>query len=381
MTGPGRLPGIRASVLLRLARRGIGNHRVRSTILMTIVALAVAAVIGTTGRTEAARRSILAQLEQPSARLVRVADRTGEANLRPATITRLSSLPSVVWVVGLTPAGPLARNAALAGPRGSNAAEAVGTRHYWGDLFGGPLVRQVHGRLPRPFEAVAGGRAVATLGFADRAGTVDDEAAGPVAVVGAFSAIPPVEDLGSYVLLAGADGDRDTINEIIILVRTSAQVENFVERLPSVIGADAPVAVERAAELLALRAGLAAEVGDLDATILTGSLGSAALLIGAILYGAIEERRREFGLRRSQGATRSTIFALVIIETYIHTVVGTIAGAVVGTVVVANQTGRVPDPALTVAVGVLVTLAATIGSLPPAAAAALRQPLHVLRSE
>jgi hypothetical protein len=41
----------------------------------------------------------------------------------------------------------------------------------------------------------------------------------------------------------------------------------------------------------------------------------------------------------------------------------------------------VPDPALTLAIGGLVTLAGIAGSLPPAASAALRQPLYVLRSD
>jgi putative ABC transport system permease protein len=381
MTDPERLLGIRASVLLRLAGRGIGSHRVRSTITVAVVALAVAAVVGTTGRTEAARRSLLALLEEPSARLIRVTDRSGEANLGPGAISRLSGLPSVAWVVALSPAGPLGRNAALAGLRGGNAADAVGTRRYWGDLLGGPLVRQVSGRHPRPDEALAGGRAATSLRLADRVGTVDDEAAGPVAVVGSFAAIAPVEDLGSYALVRAADDASDTIGEIMILVRTSAQVEPLVERLPHLIGAEAPVAIERPAELLALRAGLVAEVGDLDAAVLTVSLGSAALLIAAILYGAIEERRREFGLRRSQGATRSTISALVVIESGVLALVGALVGSIVGSLGVANQTGLLPDPALTVAVSVLVILAAIVGSLPPAAVAALREPLYVLRSE
>ncbi len=381
MTDPGRLPGIRASALLRLAGRGIGNHRVRSTITVAVVALAVAAVVGTTGRTEATRRNFLARLEDPSARLVRVTDRSGEANLGPGAVSRLAGLPSVAWVVALSPAGPLGRNAALAGPRGGSAGDAVGTRYYWGDLLGGPLVQQVSGRPPRPNEALAGGRAVAALRLADRMGTVDDENAGLLAVVGSFSAIAPVDDLGSYALVRAGDDGSDSIGEIIVLIRTSAAVEPCVERLPHLIGAEAPVAIERAAELLALRAGLASEIGDLDAAILAVSLGSAAVLIGAILYGAIAERRREFGLRRSQGATRSTIAALVVIETSVLAVGGTLVGSIAGSLVVASQTGLVPDPALTVAVGALVILAAIVGSVPPAAAAALREPLYVLRSE
>ncbi len=374
------LPGIRTSVLLRLAWRGIVGHGVRSTITVVVVGLAVAAVVGTSGRTEATRRTLLAQLEDPSARLVRIVDRSGQADLSPSTISRLAAIRSVEWAVGLSAAGPLGRNPALGTARTGFASDAVGTRRYWGDLLGGPLIHQVSGRPPEPAEALVGERAHSALGLTDRAGTVDDEVGGPLAVVGSFAAIDPVENLSAYVMVRARDTEGP-VSEIVVLIRSSAQVEPFVERLSGLLGTDQPVGVERAAELLALRAGLAAEVGDLDAAVLTGSLSSGGFLISAILFGAVEERRREFGLRRSQGATRSTIAALVLTESSVLALVGTVAGAIAGMLFVAAQTETVPDPALAAAVGALVILSAIAGSIPPAAMAALREPLYVLRSE
>ncbi len=379
-TDRGASRGIRPSVLLLLARRGVGGHRVRSVVTILVVALATIAVIGTTGRTEAARRSLLAQLEVPAARLVRVVDRDGQANLTPDAVRRIASLRSVAWVVGLSPAGPLGRNPALGGPRQGYASEAVGTRRYWGDLAGGPLIRAVSGRDPAPGEAVVGNRAADVLGLADRAGTIDDEISGSVAIVAEVIAVAPVENLGAYVLIR-ADAADAGVAELLVLLRTSAQVEPFVERLPGLLGAGTPLGIERATELLAIRSGLATEVGELDAAVLAASLISGTLLVGAILYGAIEERRREFGLRRSQGATRSTIAALVVIESMLLVIAGTIVGAISGTLLVLAQTGAPPDPGLTIAVGAIVSLAAIAGSLLPAAAAALREPLYVLRSE
>lgn len=345
-----------------------------------VIALATVAVIGTTGRTEAARRSLLTRLEAPEARLVRVVDRDGQANLSPAAVSRIASLRSVAWVVGLSPAGPIGRNPALGGPREGYTSEAVGTRRFWGDLAGGPLVRSISGREPAVGEAAIGERAARILGLADHAGTIDDEEAGPIAVVAAVAAVPPVENLGAYVLIRGNE-TNERVTELLVLIGTSAQVEPFVERLPAVLGIDTPLGIERATELLAIRGSLANEVGELDAAILAGSLSSGTLLIGVILYGAIEERRREFGLRRSQGATRSTIAALVLIESTLLALVGTILGAIAGTLLVVAQTTALPDPALTVAVGALVALAAVAGSILPATAAALREPLYALRSE
>jgi putative ABC transport system permease protein len=363
-----------------LARRGVTGHLVRSAVTILVVALATTAVIGTSGRTEAARRTLLARLEVPEARLVRVVDRDGQAGLSPAAVSRIASLQSVAWVVGLSPAGPLGWNPALGGPRQGYASEAIGTRRYWGDLGVGPLIRVLAGRDPAIGEAVIGHRAAGVFGLADGAGTVDDEEVGPVAIVAEVAAIPPVENLGSYVLIRGDQGDA-SVTELLVLVRTSAQVEPFVERLPDLLGLDAPIGIERATELLSIRESLVTEAGELDAAILAASLISGALLIAAILYGAIEERRREFGLRRSQGATRSTIAALVFIESTVLAVVGSILGAIVGTALVFTQTDAVPDPVLTVAIGALVTLAAIAGSILPAAAAAWREPLYVLRSE
>lgn len=293
---------------------------------------------------------------------------------------RLASLRSVAWVVGLSPVGPLAHNPALGGAREGYAREAVGTRQYWGDLAGGPLIRALSGREPAIGEAVIGSRAAGVLGLADRVGTIDDEAIGPVAVVAEVAAVPPVENLGAYALIRGGS-ERGHITELLVLIRTGAQVEPFVERLPGLLGVTSPLGIERATQLLAVRDDLAAEVGDLDHAILAASLVSGALLIGTVMYGAIEERRREFGLRRSQGATRSTIAALVIIELTILAIFGTVIGGIAGTLLVVAQTNVFPDPGLTLSVGALVTLAAIAGSMLPAAAAALREPLYVLRSE
>lgn len=381
MSDPGRLPGIRTGVLLGLALRGIGDHRLRSLVTILVVALAVATVVSTTGRTEAARRSLLARLEAPSSRLVRVVDRAGNTNMSPDAVRNIAALRSVAWVIGLSAAGPLGRNPALGGPRQGYARDAVGVRAYWGDLAGGPLVRVLSGREPAVGEAVAGSRAVAVLGLADRVGTVADEDRGPLAVVGSVAAAPPVENLGAYVLVRGGETDA-RVTELLVLIRTSAEVEPFVERLPALLSADqGPLGVEWAPDLLAVQRELAADAGALDAAVLGASLGTSILLIGAILFGAIEERRREFGLRRSQGATRATIAALVVIESSLLALLGSALGAGVGTLVVVSQTGLLPDLLLTAAVGTLVSLAAIAGAVPPAAAAALRQPLYVLRSE
>jgi len=158
-------------------------------------------------------------------------------------------------------------------------------------------------------------------------------------------------------------------------------VEPFVARLGDLLPSrEGPLGIERAAELAALTEALATDAGALDAAVLWGALGATAAMVAALRFGAIDERRREFGLRRSQGATRSTIAAIVVLESAILGAIGVVLGGAVGAVLVVAQTGLAPDPALVASVGWLLALAAVAGAIPAAVAAARRDPIEVLRT-
>lgn len=372
-------PGIRTSVLLRIVARGLVEHRRRSVAAVVVMALACVAVVDTSGRTDVVRRSLVAALEEPGLRLVQIVDRSSQAMLSEDTVGQLSSLGSVEWVLGLGPLGPIGRNAALGSPREGYGGEAVGVRAYVGDLFGGPFVRLDSGRRPEPGEAVAGRMAVRRLGFADGLGTVDDDRQHRVGVVGTLAAATGLDRLDAYVLVRG--GPEVTVTELLVLVRRARDVEPFVARLPRLLPSpDVPLGIERSSELAALRQELAREAGALDAAVLWGALATTAAMVAALRFGAIDDRRREFGLRRSQGATRSTIGAIVVLETFLLAVAGTGLGALVGVGLVVVQTGLAPEVGLVAAIAALLTLAAVAGSVPAAVAAALRDPLEVLRT-
>ncbi len=374
------LPGVQPAVVLRLGWRGVGRHRVRSSITVFVIALAALAVISSTGRTEATRRSLLARLEDPAARLIRIVDTDGTAHLSGAQVGAIERLGSVAWVIGLSPAGPIGRNPALGDARRGFAAEAVGTRHYWGELSGGGLLTLATGRNPAPGEAIAGDSAAAVLHMRDQLGTVEDEDLGPIAVVGTIRAEGPLANLEAYVLIR-AGADEAALTEIAILARTSGDVERLAAVLPSLIQSEGPLVVARASELLAIRDALATEVGALDQAILFGSLASSAVLVATLLYGAIEDRRREFGLRRSQGASRATIVNMVMTESIILATLGSSAGGVAGVIVVFIQSSNPPDLLLAASVCALVAICAVAGAILPAVVAAIREPLYVLRSE
>lgn len=373
------LPGIRPRVLVHIVAAGLREHRRRSLITILVMALACLVVVDTSGRTDATRRTLLAALEAPSLRLVRIVDQAGQAGLSAATVDELLALGSVEWAVGLGQVGPIGRNAALHGARGGYGAGAVGVRGYVGDLFSGPLLRLASGRRPEVGEAVAGAAAARSLGLADGLGTVEDDRQGRVGVVGTVEPARGVEGLDAYVLVRR--GPEMVLTELLVLLRTSRDVEPFVARLHRLLPpSERPPGVERAATLAALQRQLATEAGALDAAVLWAALATTAAMVAALRFGAVDERRREFGLRRSQGATRSTIAAIVLLEAAILGGLGIVLGAGVGATLVIVQTGLAPDPLLIAAVGWLLGLAAVAGSMPAALAAAWRDPVEVLRT-
>lgn len=374
--------GLRPGVAAGLAANSARHHPVRSGVTLVIVALAAAVVVATTGRTDAARQSILARLDAPANRIIRVVDRTGTAGMRPAALTRIASVSGVEWSIALGPVGNLARNAGLGDAQTTgNAGEPVGTRLYWGDLGAVAEVRLTVGRLPHAREALAGATARRSLGLAAGFGTVVDDDAGPVGVVGTMHFGPALENLNSYVLIRAGDTSGH-VAEIVVLADAASSVEPLVELLPGIIAPDdvTSIGIKRAEALTALRDALAREVTALNAAILLGSLGMAALLVTINLFGAIAERRREFGLRRTQGATRSVIAALVIMEVGGLALLGSLCGVVTGVVLITWQTGLILDPVLSLAIAVLLTLGALAGSVPAALAAAYQEPLYALRA-
>jgi len=371
--------GLRPAVLVRLAIRGISARPIRAFAVAASVAVAVAAVVATSGRTEATRRAIIAHLEDPSARLIRVVSQAGPDGFDPRTIERLAALDAVEWIAGFGSAGTLVRNPSLGDSTTGNAGQPVGSRLFWGRLLGGPLIRLGGGRPPGDGEAVVGQRAAVTLGLADRSGLLDDERRGRLAAVGVFAAGGPVADLAAFVLVPGRADEQPT--ELLVLARRAVEVEAVVRLLPGLLGPGGErAAIHRADELLALRSALAAEAGALDGAVLLLALAASAFIVGSVLFGAIEARRREFGLRRTQGATRSTIGALIVAETTVLSGAGAVIGGPLGAALVVASAGSWPDLLLVLAVGVLVVLSAILGAIPPAIVAAVREPLYVLRS-
>ncbi len=110
-----------------------------------------------------------------------------------------------------------------------------------------------------------------------------------------------------------------------------------------------------------------------------GVLAAGLLLVALTLIGAVSQRRRDFGRRRALRASRSTVVALVLLQTSAAALVGVAAGGVAGLVLVNRLAGSLPSPGFTFGVVVLTLLTALLAAVPPAVLAAYRDPVRILR--
>ncbi|MEK8227221.1 FtsX-like permease family protein [Oerskovia sp. M15] len=82
--------------------------------------------------------------------------------------------------------------------------------------------------------------------------------------------------------------------------------------------------------------------------------------------------------RRALGATRTAIVVLVLVQTGVAALAGVVLGVGGGLAAVHHLTGNLPDPTFTAGVATLAVLIALAGAVPPALAAAHRDPVRIL---
>lgn len=183
--------------------------------------------------------------------------------------------------------------------------------------------------------------------------------------------------------LFGFDGAPTTIYE----VSAEGTVEQVRALLPPTIRPDAPneVTVSRPSDALAAK-----NTVDQAFTGLLVGVGSIALLVGGIgvantMVISVLERRREIGMRRSLGATRSHVRTQFLVEAMMLAAYGGVAGTVLGwliTAAVAQGNGwllSIPPIVLVAGVTVTVVVGAIAGVL-PAIRAAKTSPTAALAS-
>ena len=360
---------MRVSSALAEAARAALAQRVSSSLVAVLCAATCAVALLTVGRTAAAEEQILSRLDSAGSRLLVVTDDRDAGLITPAVIEVIAAADTTERVIGVD--GPVDATNSVIGEGG----QRVPTWLVIGDLTG--AVELTAGRWPRPGEALVAEAAVPRLGFTRPAGAVTDTQGREYPVVGSYVARGPFEQFDAGLVVAGAAG---AVRSAYVVVSEVASVR-VTEAL--VLAALAPpdlgeITVVSPSGLADLQRALGGDLGAYGRGVLVVTVGGGAALVAVVVLAEVLLRRRDLGRRRALGASRVGLVGLVVARTAVAALPGTVLGAVAGSV--ASLLWAQPPPLpFTLAVAVLTGQVSAAAAVVPAALAATRDPVRVLR--
>lgn len=360
---------MRVSTALAEAVRAALAHRVSSSLVAVLCAATCAVTLLTVGRTAAAEEQILTRLDSAGSRLLVVTDDREAGLITPAVIRVLAAADTTERVIGVD--GPVDATNSVIGEGGERAP-------IW--LVVGELAEAVEltaGRWPMPGEALVAEAARPRLGFAHPAGAVTDTRGREYPVVGSYLARSPFEQFDAGLVVAGAATSVRSVHVVVTEVESVRVTEALV------LAALAPpdpgeITVVSPSGLADLQRALGGDLGDYGRGVLLVTVGGGAVLVAVVVLAEVLLRRRDLGRRRALGASRRGLIGLVVARTAVAALPGALLGAVAGSV--ASLVWAQPPPAhFTLAVTVLTGQVSAAAAVLPAALAATRDPVRVLR--
>ena len=361
---------------LDLLRDGLKAARAQPVMTATtilVVATVCCVVLLTAGRSAATEQAVMASIDDVGTRIVTITDASGEGRIAASAVAEVEGMHGVNWAFGLAQATDV-QNADL-----TQRATGVTSRVYVGDLPEGLTI--VAGRLPTsPGEAIVGVEAVGPLGMATASGALTNRSE-RTAVVGWFRAVGALESLNTIALERGDPAALVSPRYIYVLADSAEQVPDLVEALRAMVPASRPELVDISVSdgIIALRQVVAGQLGAGSRALMAGVLGVGMILIAVTVLGATMSRRRDIGRRRALGASRSATVFLLLVQSAVPGVIGAVVGTGVGLFAVRSMSGSLPAPEFTLGLVVLALLMTVVGSIPPAVAAAFRDPVRILR--
>lgn len=362
---------MKLSVLIREALASARSNKVPSALVGILVAAMVAATLATVGRTAAAEQQLVDRLDDAGSRVLAVRETRPSGLLGPTVVAAAAGLDVSERAVGTVHAVDVVQGALGAGGQRVPA---------WGIVGSISAVAALEeGRLPRPGEALISTAAQHALGLREPFGWVHTAGGtDEYAIVGSFTPRSPFEEYAAGLVYNA--GDRDAAALVMVIddpahaAAAQAEVLAIVAAAdPSLLQVDSPIGVAE------LRRDVLGDFGKFGRALLLGVLAGGAALTAVVVLADVLVRRADLGRRRALGATRGTIVMLVTLRTLFPAVVGAAMGLGVGAWLAVRQ-GFTAPPSFSLAVAVLAVLTAACSALPPAAYAATRDPVAVLRT-
>lgn len=389
-TPPGHASVLHARDLTRDVVKGVTAARGRSVAVAAVVAVAVALVIATIGVAQSAgaqvsssfdallNREVAVEAQQPGKPFGGIDDEE--------MITRADQVVGIDNLGVLTDAGGHQFRAGIVRPTYTARLMAM-----TGDVIGASRLdidwATAHGTELQPGETLLGKELATSL----EVGPIDHRPVVwidglPRTVVGIVASSPRLPDIMGAAIVSRSDLGGDA-QAVIVVARTAQGAAEQVARfLPvALYPAQPETSLVHAPPTIATLRGSIEESAKVTLIALSVVVsGAATVSITAVMVLAVNQRRREIGIRRAMGARMRHIAALVAAEATVVGLVGGVFGLVIGMLAIMTVTvgqGWVPvfDFRLAPVAVLLGSIMGVIGGMASVVAARRVQPQQALR--
>ncbi len=337
--------------------------RIVSGLVLILAMVVPALVLAVAGSSIESQTAIMGRIDESGTTVMTLVGTGPEAIIKASAVERIGRMSGVAWVVGLGPVSDVRTQSAVGSPTPVRAYRAVRA--------------PVHFSAGSATGAYVSKASAARLGIAGAYSVLDP---GAVPVVGWFRADDPLGDLNSFVLTPSTD-DELSLDRIIVAAQDAGWVDQIASNLATIagLGLRTDVTVQRSQNLLDARSAVADEVASRNRQLVVAILAAAMGLAAIVVFTGTVGSRRDFGRRRALGASQRQLTILVVLTTLWPSLIGAVIGTAAGSAFLSSTLGYLPDPRFPVSVGVLTVIALVCSSALPAAFAATRDPLRVLR--
>ncbi|MGO3796930.1 MAG: hypothetical protein ACTJGR_07420 [Pauljensenia sp.] len=355
--------------LLREALRSAWAQKIPSALIVLVTAAMSVSALTTVGQAAARDRDIREQLDLAGARALTITDSLGHGLITPALLALVRDTSGVEQAVALST--PLdVSNGAIPGSQKVPA---------WEVSDPALVTHLTRGRAPQAGEGITSATVMDTLRLGTPAGWVQSDQILQYPLVAEGTTAPGFEDLDAGVIIqAGPDTDyrqlRVIIDDIAHVPATQRAVLAMIGTSdPTQIQVDSPQGIAMTSQLLT------GQIAAGNRATLLLILGAGAFFVAIVSLTDVLLHRKDLGRRRALGITRGALTTLTTLRTTGPALLGAVLGGT-GALIWSTTRGVAPPADFTAAVTILTTLVALVATIPPAAWAAHRDPVTVLRT-